>query len=254
MLSDFGLATDLPDSTMVSVFVGTPHYMAPEVREGDPATVRSDVWSLGVVLHEIFVGRRPERRNSRSGASGVRSSSTKTSSMIERAMLALCERCFYDDPAERPADAREVHRLFENARRSPYQILRSPNRRSVTLVAATALVAVTLGTVLGSRRRSTAGDQVQDTVPRLAPTGEATDWSTRAKVVAAVPGRVHCFSMLSERKAQLIWGNPRHAEDIDMATGARKRSPLAAETYSSGYPSWRRTDRRCSSHPRRTRA
>ena len=105
VLSDFGLATDLPDSTMVSVFVGTPHYMAPEVREGDPATVRSDVWSLGVVLHEIFVGRRPERRNSRSGASGVRSSSTKTSSMIERAMLALCERCLTDDPAERPADA-----------------------------------------------------------------------------------------------------------------------------------------------------
>ena len=64
VLSDFGLATDLPDSTMVSVFVGTPHYMAPEVREGDPATTRSDVWSLGVVLHEIFFGRRPERRNS----------------------------------------------------------------------------------------------------------------------------------------------------------------------------------------------
>src|SRR3982750_4623856 len=49
VLSDFGLATDLPDSTMVSVFVGTPHYMAPEVREGDPATTRSDVWSRGVV-------------------------------------------------------------------------------------------------------------------------------------------------------------------------------------------------------------
>src|SRR4029453_1021719 len=88
-LSDFGLATDLPDSTMVSVFVGTPHYMAPEVREGDPATARSDVWSLGVVLHEIFWGRRPERRTSRSGASTSRSSTGKSSSTTERAMLAL---------------------------------------------------------------------------------------------------------------------------------------------------------------------
>jgi len=70
VLSDFGLATDLPDSTMVSVFVGTPHYMAPEVREGDPATTRSDVWSLGVVLHEIFFGKRPEKRSARS-VSGV---------------------------------------------------------------------------------------------------------------------------------------------------------------------------------------
>src|SRR6266498_1200672 len=70
VLSDFGLATDLPESTMVSVFVGTPHYMAPEVREGDPATARSDVWSLGVVLHEILFGKRPERRVSRT-VSGV---------------------------------------------------------------------------------------------------------------------------------------------------------------------------------------
>ena len=42
-ISDFGLATDLPDATAVSVFVGTPHYMAPEVRTGEPATTRSDV-------------------------------------------------------------------------------------------------------------------------------------------------------------------------------------------------------------------
>ena len=77
VLSDFGLATDLPTATMVSVFVGTPHYMAPEVREGEPATTRSDVWSLGVVLHEIVFGRRPERRGSRSGTSAsVRADAT----------------------------------------------------------------------------------------------------------------------------------------------------------------------------------
>src|SRR3954447_3100468 len=81
VLSDFGLATYLPDSTMVSVFVGTPHYMAPEVREGDPATTRSDVWSLGVVLHEIFFGKRPEKRSARS-VSGVSKSSTASTSSI----------------------------------------------------------------------------------------------------------------------------------------------------------------------------
>ena len=103
VLSDFGLATDLPTATMVSVFVGTPHYMAPEVREGEPATTRSDVWSLGVVLHEIFFGRRPERQDfaKRRGsyASRLDASTPQTSSMIERAMLALCERCLADDPS-----------------------------------------------------------------------------------------------------------------------------------------------------------
>ena len=37
-LSDFGLATDLPTAAAVTVMVGTPHYMAPEVRAGEPAT------------------------------------------------------------------------------------------------------------------------------------------------------------------------------------------------------------------------
>jgi serine/threonine-protein kinase len=131
VLSDFGLATDLPDSTMVSVFVGTPHYMAPEVREGDPATTRSDVWSLGVVLHEIFFGKRPERRTSRS-VTGVSKPST-TSSTLERAMRALCEKCLADDPAERPENATAVGRLFESARRSPGAILWSRARRRLSI-------------------------------------------------------------------------------------------------------------------------
>src|SRR4051812_35443170 len=106
VLSDFGLATDLPDSTMVSVFVGTPHYMAPEVREGDPATMRSDVWSLGVVLHEILFGKRPEKRSARSVSGVSKSTSAATSSStIERAIRALCEKCLADDPADRPANA-----------------------------------------------------------------------------------------------------------------------------------------------------
>src|SRR5262245_9708734 len=154
VLSDFGLATDLPDSTMVSVFVGTPHYMAPEVREGDPATTRSDVWSLGVVLHEVFSGRRPERRNSRSGASMSRVSVTKTSSTVERAMLALCERCLSDDPSDRPDSARAVERLFESACRSPYHLLKTPRRRLASIVALTAAAAaVSIAVGIGAYRR-----------------------------------------------------------------------------------------------------
>src|SRR6185295_14839765 len=142
VLSDFGLATDLPDSTMVSVFVGTPHYMAPEVREGDPATTRSDVWSLGVVLHEIFFGKRPEKRSARSVSGVSKSSTASTSSTIERAMRALCARCLADDPADRPEDARAVERLFEQARRSPGAVLASPGRRTfMYLTAALAGVA-----------------------------------------------------------------------------------------------------------------
>ena len=236
VLSDFGLATDLPDSTMVSVFVGTPHYMAPEVREGDPATTRSDVWSLGVVLHEIFFGKRPERRTSRS-VTGV-SKPTTTSSTLERAMRALCEKCLADNPADRPENATAVGRLFESARRSPGAILWSRARRrftywAVAAVAAAAIVAVGIKARWGS---PTPDATLPLPVPRLVNEGKPADWTKVAKVLASVPGHVHCFSLVDANTVRLIWGGPRQAEDVDLSSGVRRTTSLVPEAYATGCP------------------
>ena len=56
---DFGLAV-VPDDaglTMPGIPVGTPRYMSPEVARGEPATERSDVYSLGAVLYELLTLR-----------------------------------------------------------------------------------------------------------------------------------------------------------------------------------------------------
>ena len=60
VVSDFGLATNPDQVPTVTVMVGTPSYMAPEMVMGDPASLRSDVWALGVTMHEILFGKRPE--------------------------------------------------------------------------------------------------------------------------------------------------------------------------------------------------
>ncbi len=233
VLSDFGLATDLPDSTMVSVFVGTPHYMAPEVREGDPATTRSDVWSLGVVLHEIFFGRRPDRRSSRSGASSSLDPMTKASSKVERAMLVLCERCLANEPADRPPDGGAVQALFETACSSPSAALRIARKSRLPFVAigvvTVAVVSLALAYALG-------GNRAKVMVPKVDVTGEPADWTKTASDLATIPGSIDCFSRANERVVRVIWGRPRRAEDIDLASGERIPSPLRPEMYAFGCP------------------
>ncbi|MEQ9569113.1 MAG: serine/threonine-protein kinase, partial [Longimicrobiales bacterium] len=58
-LTDFGIARRPGVSGPASAF-GTPAYMAPEAREGSPPDPRTDVWAMGVVLHEMLTGHRPE--------------------------------------------------------------------------------------------------------------------------------------------------------------------------------------------------
>lgn len=60
-LADFGIAksTEALDHTMTGMIVGTPAYLAPERLSGEPATPRSDLYSLGVVLYEALTGDKP---------------------------------------------------------------------------------------------------------------------------------------------------------------------------------------------------
>jgi hypothetical protein len=108
-LMDFGLAAI---GEVGDVRVGTPAYMAPEQLEGREVTIKSDIYALGLVLYEIFTGRRAytattiaELLAQQSGPLTSPADLVKSlDPAIERAIL----RCGDRDPARRPASALTV--------------------------------------------------------------------------------------------------------------------------------------------------
>jgi eukaryotic-like serine/threonine-protein kinase len=110
-ITDFGLAVVEGDAS--AMHAGTPQYMAPEQLAGQRASVKTDIYALGLVLFEIFTGRRAYeaktleelRRSHESGLATTPSSVVRDlDPAIERAIL----RCLERDPARRPASALAV--------------------------------------------------------------------------------------------------------------------------------------------------
>ena len=143
VVSDFGLASLAPQGSATR-FVGTPLYMAPEVASGEQATRASDVFSLGVVLHELFFGARPRWRSS----SGRRVLETPDGARTrrERALARLCGECLSVAPEERPAEARTVLLRLRAARAGGGFL---PWRRPPHWPAVPALVMISLLALLG---------------------------------------------------------------------------------------------------------
>jgi Protein kinase domain len=110
-ITDFGLAGVADE--IQDVRSGTPGYMAPEQLAGQAVSVRSDVFALGLVLYEIFTGKRAFdaktiaellRMHDEGPALTPDSSSRDLDPTIER----VIERCLTRDPAGRPQSALAV--------------------------------------------------------------------------------------------------------------------------------------------------
>ncbi len=110
-IADFGLAGAL-GAGGESSRAGTPAYMAPEQLRGGESGVKSDIFALGLVLYELYTGRRAFRGDtweelSRSRETGPPSPTSLVEGLapaVERAIL----RCLETDPRQRPAHALAV--------------------------------------------------------------------------------------------------------------------------------------------------
>jgi len=113
LLTDFGLAGLAGEIAASDITSGTPAYMAPEQLAGEEVTVRSDIYSLGLVLYEIFSGKLPFESDTLAGLQRARRETSPESLTnlvrdvdpeVERVIL----RCLQVKPALRPASAISV--------------------------------------------------------------------------------------------------------------------------------------------------
>ena len=110
-VTDFGIAT-LSGSASEDL-AGTPQYMAPELLAGKAATTRSDIYALGLILFEVFTGKRAYEASTLGELKRLHDTGTVTTPsslvhdldpVVERVIL----RCLERDPDKRPTSALTV--------------------------------------------------------------------------------------------------------------------------------------------------
>ncbi len=135
---DFGLAKDVgasdpADATLTSdhrtqagVVMGTPAYMSPEQTSGRPLDHRTDIFSLGVVLHEMATGRRPFDGNSSAElvSAILRDTAPPVTDVrpdLPSDLARIIRRCLEKDPRHRVQTARDVSNEFRDLARQTSQ-------------------------------------------------------------------------------------------------------------------------------------
>ena len=95
-VTDFGLARaeDLRTITATGSLIGTPLYMSPEQWKGERPDVRSDIYSLGVVLHETLTGEAPFLIAGKAPVKQIRPS-------VPTGLERIVEKCTELDPKRR---------------------------------------------------------------------------------------------------------------------------------------------------------
>lgn len=121
-LTDFGLARTVTRVTMtrIGLLVGSLGYLAPEVINGERATVHSDIFSLGVIAYELlagqppYVGETPQAlifKLTQGGATPLK----EAAPFVPTEICAMVDSCLSKNPAERPSSVWEIEACLMTA-------------------------------------------------------------------------------------------------------------------------------------------
>ncbi|MGI9054907.1 MAG: serine/threonine-protein kinase, partial [Pyrinomonadaceae bacterium] len=112
-ITDFGIAGLEADISKEEIRVGTPAYMSPEQITGKEVTQKSDIYSLGLLLYEIFTGKQAIKADSFDELVEKHKSETPTNPSvfvenIDPIVEKIINRCLEKNPADRPKTALQV--------------------------------------------------------------------------------------------------------------------------------------------------
>jgi len=267
---DFGIARmdgagadDDGPRTETGQFIGTRPYMAPEQFMEHRATIdaRTDVYALGVVMHELLCGRLPydvagkslvetarivqETRPARLAVAGM----TQADRGLVRGADAIAAKCLLKDPAGRyssaAAVAADLRRLLAGeplaaagARTVLAEVFRGsgprPRRRTVALLAAAGLCAAIVGMAWWRR------------LPQALPGQTVGPASVVSAGLSARPVTVRFANVSSGRTAPLEWVDLKCEEDVSglvaedfRLTRNGEAIDVAGLTVTGGPQSWR---------------
>ncbi len=122
-LMDFGIAKQLgleatSGATATGFIVGTPDYMSPEQARGESVDLRSDIYSLGIVLYELLTGELPFRAETPVATifKQVHEDPRLDRPGIPATLQPILRRALQKDPGERHPSARALVDALDEAR------------------------------------------------------------------------------------------------------------------------------------------
>jgi serine/threonine protein kinase/tetratricopeptide (TPR) repeat protein len=112
---DFGIARSVGAGgmTMTGVLVGTPEYMSPEQVRGEHVDARSDLFSLGIILYELLIGKKPYGGGTAESAMFRRTAERarppiEADPSIPPVLSDITSKCLEIDPRNRYQSARQI--------------------------------------------------------------------------------------------------------------------------------------------------
>jgi serine/threonine-protein kinase len=261
-ITDFGLAGFLDELEGVEARAGTPAYMAPEQLTDGRVSARSDIYTLGLILHELFTGKCVFETNDvealkRKHSSGSVSTPSSITDEIDPSVERVIMRCLEQQPENRPQSVYQVlaalpggdpltAALAAGETPSPELVANARDAGGLRPAVAISLVAVMLAsialtyfvssrtTVMPERspaRLSVVAEQIMEELgygdlPRYSASGydvNAGLW--RALWEAEIPldtPSIHVAARVSLLASVVGWGLPAHGQSLPRAAHDRR--------------------------------